>query len=398
MKILQLCNKPPYPPVDGGSLAMDSLTQGLLQQGHEVRVLAVCSDKHPVGRVDEVYCQHTRFEAVHLDLAVHPLAAAVALLCGQSYHVKRFESEAFAEKVAAILQEEEFDVVQLETVYLTPYVPVIRRYSRARIVLRAHNVEHRIWQQVAKTTRNPLKRWYVKHLALTLRAYELEHINDYDGVVCITSHDADFFRSAGCRRPLTAIPFGVPTTPIDNVTPEPDTLFHIGSMDWMPNQDGVRWFLSEVWPLVHRELPQLRLYLAGRKMPADLMSLQQEGVTVVGEVQDAGYFMASKQINIVPLLSGSGIRVKIIEAMAMGKAVVTTTVGAMGIDYVDGEHLLLADTPQDFVRQLRRLVDDPMLVRQLGDNAQQLIIDCYSQQSLAAQLTTFYCSLQDDNG
>ncbi len=395
MKILQLCNKPPYPPVDGGSLAMDSLTQGLLLQGHEVRVLAVCSDKHPVGRVDEAYRQRTRFEAVHLDLAVHPLAAAVALLCGQSYHVARFQSEEFAAKVAAILQEEEFDVVQLETLYLTPYVPVIRKYSKTPIVMRAHNVEHRIWQQVAKTTRNPLKRWYVKHLALTLRAYELEHLNDYDGVVCITSHDADFFRQAGCRRPLTDIPFGVPTTPIDNVTPERDTLFHIGSMDWMPNQDGIRWFLSHVWPLVRQELPQLRLFLAGRKMPADLMELQTEGVVVVGEVPDAAYFMASKQINVVPLLSGSGIRVKIIEAMALGKAVVTTSVGAKGIDYVDGEHLLIADTPHDFVRQLRRLVDDPALCVRLGDNAQRLICNRYSQERLAAQLTDFYNGLQD---
>ncbi|MBR6440525.1 MAG: hypothetical protein IKS44_00550, partial [Bacteroidales bacterium] len=144
MKVLQLCNKPPYPPVDGGTLAMNSITQGLLAAGCEVKVLSVCSDKHPVrtNQMTEGYLRATRFEAVHIDLDVHVLDAAVALLCGESYHVKRFESKAFAEKLAEVLQAEEFDVVHVESIFLTPYVPVVRKYSRARVLLRAHNVEH----------------------------------------------------------------------------------------------------------------------------------------------------------------------------------------------------------------------------------------------------------------
>ena len=372
---------------------MDCVTQGLLQQGHDVRVLSFCSDKHPVGSIDDTYRQRTRFEAVYLDLRFHVLAALLAMLDGESYHVARFESVAFAKRLKEILKEEQFDIVQLETVYMTPYLPLIRRHSKARVVLRAHNVEHRIWEQVAATTRKGLKRWYIKYLALTLNTYELEHINDYDGVACITPLDADFFRKAGCRRPMVSIPFGVQCTPIDNVSPEPNSLFHIGSMDWLPNQDGVCWFLREVWPLVHEQLPQLHLYLAGRKMPADLMALRTDGVTVVGEVPDAAYFEASKQINVVPLRSGSGIRVKIIEAMAMGKVVVTTTVGAKGIECTDGVHLLLADTPHDFLRQLQRLVDNPDLCRQIGDNAQRLVNEQYGLQALTTKLTDFYATL-----
>jgi glycosyltransferase involved in cell wall biosynthesis len=392
MKVLQLCYKPPYPPVDGGTLAMNSVTQGLLENGQSVKVLSVCSDKHPVRSeaLEPEYLDATGFESVYIDLSIHPLAAATALLCGESYNVNRFISKDFESKLVGILDSGTFDIVHVESIFLTPYLPAIRRHSQAHIVLRAHNVEHRIWRQMAEGTHNPLKRWYLKKLALALRQYELEHINDYDGIACITANDSETLRQLGCRKPMTDIPFGINVNPIDNVDPEPNTLFHIGSMDWMPNCEGVRWFLEKVWPLIHEELPQMKLFLAGRKMPDDLMALRSNGVTVVGEVPDAAYFIASKQINIVPLLAGSGIRVKIIEAMSLGKTVITTTVGAAGIDYVDGRDLLLADTPEQFAAQVRRCAENPELCRQIGDNARSLILEKYGNEAITKRLIDFY--------
>ncbi len=157
---------------------MNSITQGLLAAGCEVRVLSMCSDKHPVlkDRMTDEYRQATRFEAVHVDLGIHVLDAGVSWLCGESYHVKRFVSNEFAARLRQILDEEEFDIVHVESIFLTPYVPVIRKHSKAQIVLRAHNVEHMIWQRIAKSERNLFKRKYIKHLALTLRAYECEHV------------------------------------------------------------------------------------------------------------------------------------------------------------------------------------------------------------------------------
>ena len=392
MKVLQLCNKPPYPPVDGGTMAMNSITQGLLQAGCEVRVLTVESDKHPLRReqLPADYVAQTAIEGVYVDLAVRPLSAAVAMLCGESYHVKRYRSEAFAAKLRQVLQADRYDVVHVESIFLTPYLPLIRRYSDAKVILRAHNVEHLIWRRVAESTRHGLRRWYLKHLSLTLRAYELEHIGAYDGVVCITCNDADYFRANGCRRPIVDIPFGVEIEELPNVEAEPASLFHIGAMDWMPNRESIQWMLDEVWPVVHREVPQARLYLAGRKMPERWMRADIEGVNVVGEVPDAMHFIASKQINVVPLLSGSGIRVKIIEAMSVGKAVVTTTVGAQGIDYTDGENLLIANTPQEFAQQIKRLVDDPGYCSRVGQAAARLVAEHYDGRRLAARLTDFY--------
>lgn len=392
MKILQLCNKPPYPPVDGGTLAMNSITQGLLRAGCELRVLTVETDKHPVRHdlLPEDYLRQTHLESVYIDLEVKPLPAAVAMLCGESYHVKRYINNAFARRLKDILQEQQFDIVHVESIFLTPYVPLIRKYSTAKVILRAHNVEHLIWKRVAQSTRNYFKRWYLNHLSLTLRVYELEHLNDYDGVVCITEGDADYFRQAGCRRPITSIPFGIERKEPPAVEVEPNTLFHIGAMDWMPNQESIAWLLEDVWPVVHREVPQARLYLAGRKMPQALMEKQIEGVTIVGEVADAMQFIASKQINVVPLLSGSGIRVKIIEAMSAGKAVVTTTVGARGIDYTDGENLLIANTPTEFAAQIKRLLDDGDYCRRVGEAAARLVAERYDVARLTEQMLQFY--------
>lgn len=394
MKILQLCNKPPYPPVDGGTLAMNSITQGLMAAGHEVRVLALHSDKHPAlrDRMDEEYLRRTRFESVYVDLKPHLLDALVCVLCGESYHVKRFVSADFAARLREVLEEEEFDVVHVESIFLTPYVPLIRKHSRAKVVLRAHNVEHQIWRRTAQGESNPWRRWYLKNLALTLGVYEREHVNDYDGVVCITEQDAQGFREMGCRRKPLTVPFGIDMAEYSAEAPaeEPYSLYHLGAMDWMPNQEGVRWLTGEVWPLIRERLPQARLYLAGRRMPEEFLSMKTEGVTVVGEVDDAREFVATKQVCVVPLKSGGGMRVKIVEAMAQGKAIVSTAVGAEGIACTAGANLLIADSPEAFAEQVCRCLEEEELRSRLGRSARRLAEEEYDTQRLIGRLTEFY--------
>lgn len=398
MKILQLCNKPPYPPIDGGTIAMNSITQGLLAEKCTVKVLSVCSDKHQVKKslLTEEYLEKTQFESVYVDLNVNVFDASVALLTGESYNVKRYESNEFAKKLASILKDETFDIIHVESIFLTPYLPLIRKYSKAKVVLRSHNVEHLIWQRIARCTKNVFKKWYLKRLSLALRVYELENIGKYDGIACITQKDADYFIANGCRKPVISIPFGIiyPDT-MDNVDEEPYSLFHIGSMDWMPNLEAVNWFLEEVWDKIHAEIPQARLYLAGRKMPESLMNAGYPNVSIVGEVPDAMYFIESKKINIVPLLSGSGIRVKIIEAMSVGKTVISTSIGAEGIDYTNGKDILIADTPDEFVKQIKRCLDDDEFCTQIGKNAYDLVANHYNNELLTKKLLAFYDKLLD---
>ena len=174
---------------------MNSITQGLLCKGHSVKVLSVESDKHKVNHhlITNEYATATNFESVYINLKINVFSAFAAWLSGESYHVKRFQSAAFAQKLTEILQKDTFDIVHIESIFLTPYLPVIRQHSNAKVILRAHNVEHLIWQRLAGCTSNALKRNYLKSLSLTLKNYELEHINDYDGIVCITAKDMDLY-------------------------------------------------------------------------------------------------------------------------------------------------------------------------------------------------------------
>ena len=196
MKILLLCNKPPYPASEGGPMAMNSIINGLIEAGHQLKVLAANNEKFNVKESDipEDYKKKTGIELIDVDLRVRPLKAFANLFTNKSYHVERFISKDFKARLVELLEKEQFDVVQLEMLYMAPYVETIREHSKAMIVLRAHNVEHKIWERIAKETKFFLKRWYINHLAKTLKDYELSALETVDGVAAITRKDAAFFR------------------------------------------------------------------------------------------------------------------------------------------------------------------------------------------------------------
>ena len=197
MKILQICNKPPYPPNEGGSMAMHAVTRMLTGHGCSVKVLAMESRKYPVREADipDDYRQQTRFEPVFVDTGIRPFAALRALLRNQSYHAVRFRSRAFAKKLRETLEKEPYDIIQLETVYPAVYMPVIRSCSQAKVVIRAHNIEHKIWDRIASHTRNPLKKAYLRILSRQLRQIADAGISD----VVITTGYYDDVLVAYCR-------------------------------------------------------------------------------------------------------------------------------------------------------------------------------------------------------
>ncbi|MCF8302704.1 MAG: glycosyltransferase family 4 protein [Bacteroidales bacterium] len=397
MKVLLLCNKSPYPAREGGPIAMNAVIQGLLKAGHQVKVLAVASNKYNITEVDipEDYRKKTGLETVYIDLSVKPLEAFKNLFSGQSYHVERFISDNFHNAVERILQNDTYDIVQLETLYMSPYIETIRAASDARIVLRAHNIEHLIWERIARTSLNPFKRLYLKHLSRTLKYYELQAYRRCDGIAAITKRDAAYIESTGTKAPVIDIPYGLDPEKIvrRRAWPEFPSLFHIGSMNWMPNQEGIQWFLQDVWPKLNERHPELRFYLAGREMPDWLLQLDMPNVEVLGEVADATEFMLNRAVMIVPLFSGSGIRIKIIEGMAAGKTIIATTIGAEGIHYEDGENILIANNREEYLEKVEYCIADEKRCLQIGMNAKELIRKEHQNDKIIDRLTKFYREL-----
>ncbi len=396
MKILQLCPRVPFPSYDGGTIAMQVLADGFLANGQDVTMLALNTSRHFVEqeRMKTALLDGLKMDAEPINTAITLHGVLMNICSNDSYHITRFYSKSFAAKLIREIKTNAYDVVVLDGLPMAAYLHDIRTNSKATVVLRAHNVEHLIWQRLALAAFGP-KRWYLNMLAKRLKRFELSILNSVDALIPITPDDAALFTSFGCKKPMHVCPVGVKLDKyqINESETEHPTVFHFGSMDWMPNEEAVRWFIERCLALLLKELPDIKLDIAGRTMPAWLRKLNHPSIRVLDTVKDPVAYMNSRSIMIVPLLSGSGMRVKIIEGLAMGKAIVSTRIGAEGIRVEHGKNILLAETPTDFVNAIVSLVKDPALYASLRKNARILAEDEYASKRIGAETTQFLNAL-----
>ena len=200
-----------------------------------------------------------------------------------------------------------------------------------------------------------------------------------------------FFTEQNSSLPVLTAPVGISMEqyPDQSDASQSLSLFHLGSMDWRPNHEGVKWFLDDIWKNIHDKFPSLKLFLAGKKFPAEITARKEPGVICEGEVNDAHAFMLGKQIMVVPLKSGGGMRVKIIQGMALGKTVISTSIGAEGIDYTNNKNILIANTSAEFLSAVENCIGDKLFCFQIGKEARQLAIEKYSNDMVGKQAVSF---------
>lgn len=402
MRILQLCPKVPWPPDDGGRVAMRVLGLSLREAGADVRTLSLNPRKHRVEVADlPEEARPLRLEAVDHDTSVTAAGALRSLLSGTSYNVERFRSAAFEARLAEVVADWPPDVVLLESLYMVPFLPALRRATEAPVVLRSVNVEHEIWEGLAENARGALLRAYFRRLAARLRAFEVASMNDVDAILSVTEEDAATYRRLGAAVPLHVAPVGMKAGDWPDLSGrgEPATVVFLGSLDWRPNLEAVRWFVGEAWPLVRASVPGARLLVAGSNAPARLIaSGQRDGIEFRGYVDDVRRFLASGTAMVVPVLSGGGVRVKILEAMALGVPVVSTRLGAAGIAAREGEEILLADTAGDFAAACIGLLRDPGRAAALGRAGRSTILACCDSSRIAREAVAFLSGLHRHEG
>ncbi len=397
MKILQLCKKFPYPLKDGESIAVSYLSKALNNLGCEVTLLSMNTSKHftDITTLPDSYDQYKDIHVVDVNNNVKVTGAIANLFTKDSYHVSRFESKAFKTKLIEILRSEDFDVVQLETLYLTPYIDCIKKNSNAIVAMRAHNIEHEIWDRITQNTKSVAKRAYLRHLTEKLRNYEITHLNDYDYLITVSSRDLKRYKGLGYINGAMSTPIGLkldryPADIAEKSKGNSRDLCFIGALDWMPNFEGLQWFLNKVW---HDYGGEIKFHIAGRNTPESLLNLNKENVVVHGEVDDAIEFISSHPIMIVPLFSGSGTRVKILEGMALGKVVITTSQGLEGIEAKHNKHVLIADTKEDFVKCIDEALMNTSLRSRLGKAGRAFVEKYYDNDAIAQTLIKKYKKL-----
>ncbi|MEM6346767.1 MAG: glycosyltransferase family 4 protein [Bacteroidota bacterium] len=407
LHILLICPKFPYPKVDGGAIAMYNMMRGFHDAGVEVSVLGMSTPKHPVMIRD--FPPHIRelanLHAIDVDTTPRPIdaLASFAFSKTKSYHVQRFTSKAFKEELKFMLDENRYDVIQLETLYMLPYIETIKSHCAAKdhpnrnvlISYRAHNIEHEIWKRRAQNEKRPWMHYLYAETARRIERFERKQLEagEFHVLVPITGRDGKQMKSLGCERPFQATVSGVIMDEVEKfeVKPEIPSVFYLGSLDWEPNKEGLRWFLKFVWPIVHRRYPHVPFYIAGRKMPNEFLQLKKQNIRPLGEVESAAKFMQEKGIMVSPIFSGSGMRIKIIEGMSHGKPIVATRVAKEGIEKIyHGNQMMIADTVEDFANCLSILIEDPNLARTLGIHARNAIKKQFDNKQHIGSLLKFY--------
>jgi sugar transferase (PEP-CTERM/EpsH1 system associated) len=296
---------------------------------------------------------------------------ALNLFSPLPYFMKKYESAAMRREIERRASRGEFDVLVCD--FLSPSVNVPQRVGAATVLFQ-HNVEAMIWKRHYEVQKNPLKKAYLYGQWRKAVRFERAECRRFDRVVAVSRDDAEQMRSEYGVRQVEDVPTGVDTEyfrPRGAEKREAHNLVFTGSMDWLPNEDAIRYFTSEVMPRVKQTLPDVTLTVVGRKPYPGLVELSRRdpSVTVTGRVEDVRPYIERAAAYVVPIRVGGGTRLKIYEAMAMESPVVSTTVGAEGLPLEDGREILLADTPDRFASTVVRVLTDEEFARSLASRA-----------------------------
>lgn len=408
MNILVVGNRVPWPLHDGGALATYRLLESLSLAGNKITFFSFNTQKHFV--TPETIASKLAFCEVitePLDASVKPWAALKNLFTGGSYFLERYYNVEVSAKLTALIQERKFDLIQIEGLYSYPLLSREVYYwgelltasihssepFKTPIVYRAHNVEHEIWMRLAANDTNYFKKLYLKLQSLRLKKEELRLIKSADAVVGISQNDCDFFTKNGAKRVHLHLP-SVKTSLKVEVKIQPDAIFHIGSMEWDANVQAVQWFLSKVWPLVKAAHPNLIFHVAGKGINDHAKMFFQTGVYNHGEVADASDFMRNHGIAVVPLLAGSGIRMKLIEALSLGIPCVATEIAVQGLPIKKEDGIIaIHNDANDFANALIDLIGNRKRAIEMAKLGHAYCLENHSAVKNNEELMRFYTDL-----
>lgn len=391
MNILQVTKKFPFPEKDGESIAICNLSRGLTNNGASVFLLAMNTSKHFYEYLETPLSlkHYTNVTAVPVRNSFNPISFLKSIFSSTPYHVIRIKEPKFESKLIEIIQTQKIDIVQLESIYLADYIPIIKKYTKAKIAIRNHNVETLVWERLAKQTKNTFRKIFFFYLARKIKKYETAQLNQCDFLIPISKIDDTIFKSWGFSGKSLSIPVGLNINDYCQPSESNLSISFVGALDWLPNLHGLEWFLHEVW-IKFKLYNFTTLHVAGRNMSEKLRNSLIPGVTFYGEIENAKEFMGKHQIMVVPLFSGSGMRIKILEAMALNKVVISTTLGSEGIDSQNETNIILADSPTEFYNQIAFLLKNQDFISAIGKSARELVKQNYEVNKLGLKLFTFF--------
>ena len=375
MRILWLKTELLHPVDKGGKIRTFNMLKEL-KRDHHVTYLtlddgsASAEDRRNASEYcnDLVCIPHARREKFTRGFYIELL---LNLVSRQPYAIKKYESRAMRQEILDRERNGSFDLLVCD--FLAPAVNVPRNLNTPAILFQ-HNVEAMIWKRHYEVHSNLLKKAYLYGQWRKMRRFEGEMCRQFDGVIGVSAEDREQMKQEYGAESVFDVPTGVDTEffrPSGRIEPSGHNLVFTGSMDWLPNEDAIRYFMHDIMPLIKKRTPNVTLTVVGRNPTPALISLSKEDASLIvtGRVDDVRPYIENAAAYIVPLRIGGGTRLKIFEAMAMEKAVISTTVGAEGLALANGVELLLADDPVAFADAVVRVLIDSAYAFKLGRKA-----------------------------
>lgn len=388
LNILQLAPRIPYPLNDGGKIGIFNITKHLAHRGHRVTLLTFSTGEDVPEEMQEI----AEVVTVHHDTRTKILGIACNLFSKLPYTVSKYQTEKMESSLRALCSERSFDIVHVDHAHLAPYGLIARREFGIPYCLREHNFETTIYERFGEAQGISLLKLYMRMQARRIHRYEIDQLSHADLCVSITDDDAkNILRQVTI--PMKIIPAGVDLDAHPVLSREDErenSILILGSLAWQPNVDAVGWFLRDVFPRIKKAAPAASVTIAGMSPPKELLAQQSEHIRFPGFIENLQEIIASAQVLAIPLRIGGGMRIKMLDFFAYGKAVVSTTIGAEGNHAIAGEQYLKADTAEEFASSIIALFRSREKRYELGDAARRFVEERHSWITIAAQFEAAY--------
>jgi glycosyltransferase involved in cell wall biosynthesis len=392
MNVLLLTQVLPYPPDSGPKVKTWNVLKYLAERYKVTLVSFVRGDQSADVAHLQRYCRAVHTVPMERGVVRDGLAMVRSMLTGQPWMMVRDDRMVMRRLVDRLAAGGSFDVLHADQLNMAQYA---QRVPGAFKVLDAHNALWLLYKRLWETMSPGLRKLLLGRDWPLLRAYEGRMVHEFDAVLAVSHEDkAALQEAAGQPVDITVIPIAIDTEEVTVVArdAEPRHILHIGTMYWPPNIDGVLWFAQEVYPLIRQQRPDVCFDIVGARPPQEIAALNGDrtGINVAGYVADPTPYLQRAALMVVPLRAGGGMRVKILNAMAQGIPIVSTTLGAEGIGVADGENILIADTPADFAAAVLRLLEDTVQAARLGAAGRRLIEQTYDYRVACQPLEEIY--------
>ena len=375
MKILLLTQVLPYPPDSGPKVKTWNVIKYLTQNHDLTLVSFVRGDKSAEIDTLKKYCCDVFTVEMRRGLFQDAVAMMRSFVTGKPWMILRDGRSEMKQLLSRIASENQYDIVHIDQLNMAQYVGC---FPDAGTVLDAHNALWLLYKRLSETMKPGIRKWLLSRDWQLLKAYEGDVCRSVDGTLSVSIQDKLTLEEAiGSPWDIIVVPITVDLSEFSPVNRKPDAdhITHIGTMYWPPNIDAVQWFIKNIFPLVQKKIPGVIFDVVGSRPPPSLVEMGQglTGIHVAGYVDDPTSYLEGAGVMVVPLRSGGGMRVKILNGLAQGIPIVTTTIGCEGIDVEDGVHLLVADTPEQFAEKTIQVLTNPELTTTLSLNGRELI-------------------------